>query len=155
MFSPVELADHPQLSELFYRYGQASSDHSFVNAFGWQEAFGTQKALLPGGVCLRFEHPGYGPMMLYPVGPDPHGAYRALCGALPKGEYGFLCLSSQELPFNTVSVEPVRDLWDYFHRVQELREYPGKELRTQRQQAQAKSKTRLHWENPRKPNPGE
>ena len=137
MFSSVELSDHSQLSQLFFRYGQASSDHSFVNAFGWQRVFCMQKALLPGGVCLRFVHEGYGLLMLYPVGPEPQRAYQALCRELEPGEYDFLCLGSQELPPNTLRVEPVRDLWDYLHRASDLVDYPGKELRTQRQQAQA------------------
>ncbi len=121
-FAPVRLEDQDRFLELFSRTPEPVSDCTFVNLWGWREAYGLTWAEAGGLAWIRQEIPF--PAFWAPVGDRRGRDWPALVASVAGQGARFvrvpeaLALEWGGIP--GVAVSESRDQWDYVYRVADL-----------------------------------
>ena len=135
-FHPVTLSDREEMQAVTLHAGRRNSNYTFANLIGWNFKFQTEVCVLRDAVILRFSYEGTRPYMVCTADDDlPEGLVRALL-ADSGGQLTIYGLEDAQLSFLasrfSIAVEPLRDLYDYIYRREDLALLQGGHLQAKR-----------------------
>ena len=134
-FHPLTLFDREAMQAVTLRSGRRNCNYTFANLVGWQFLFGTEVCVLENAVVLRYTFDGQRAYMVC----TSEALSQELIEALFDDSNGDLTLigleDSQVAQLQSafsISVEPVRDQYDYIYRRTDLATLHGKHLDAKR-----------------------
>jgi len=137
-FHPLTLIDREVMQAVTLPSGRRNCNYTFANLVGWKFLFGTEVCVLENAVVLRYTFEGQRAYMVCTA----EALSMELVEALFDDSNGNLTLIGLEdsqvaqlLSFNSkfsISVEPVRDQYDYIYRRADLATLHGKHLDAKR-----------------------
>jgi len=137
-FHPLTLSDRESMQAVTLPSGRRNCNYTFANLVGWKFLFGTEVCVLENAVVLRYTFDGQRAYMVCTA----EDLSLELIEALFDDSNGNLTLIGLEdsqvaqlLSFNSkfsISVEPVRDQYDYIYRRTDLATLHGKHLDAKR-----------------------
>lgn len=140
-FRKVELIDRDWIGEVFLEHPAEISERTSASLFIWR-GDGRRSGLsqLEGHLLISWERRRFGSVLLEPVGPDPD----RVIGVLQEpdmastngfaGVFGLVEPLVGRLRSAGMTLESVRDDWDYVYRVSDLAELRGPKYHTQRKE---------------------
>lgn len=134
-FHPLTLSDREAMQAVMLNSGRRNCNYTFANLIGWQFWFDTEVCVLRDAVVLRFNYEGE---KVYMVCTADDILPRELVGALLSDSGGKLTILGLEdsqasaLSSFKVSVEPLRDQYDYIYRRSDLALLQGGQLQAKR-----------------------
>ena len=129
VFEPVDLSRQIEYLQFLDRCPVKSSDYSFINLWSWADIYGLEWAWTNDLVWIRQTIPQE--EFWAPVGNWNQIDWETTCTACFDTDVSFiripetLATSLQQVPGNRVSMEPVRDHWDYIYSIDELTHLKG------------------------------
>ena len=137
-FHPLTLFDREAMQAVTLRSGRRNCNYTFANLVGWQFLFGTEVCVLEDTVVLRYTFDGQRAYMVC----TSEALSQELIEALFDDSDGDLTLIGLEdsqvaqlsarLSQFSISVEPLRDQYDYIYRRTDLAALHGKHLDAKR-----------------------
>ena len=137
-FHPLTLTDREAMQAVTLPSGRRNCNYTFANLVGWKFLFGTEVCVLENAVVLRYTFEGQRAYMVCTA----EDLSLELIEALFDDSNGNLTLIGLEdsqvaqlLSFNSkfsISVEPVRDQYDYIYRRADLATLHGRHLDAKR-----------------------
>ena len=133
-FHPLTLSDREAMQAVTLPSGRRNCNYNFANLVGWKFLFGTEVCVLENAVVLRYTFDGQRAYMVC----TSKELSLELIEALFDDSNGDLTLigleDSQVAPLSgfSISVEPVRDQYDYIYRRTDLATLHGRHLNAKR-----------------------
>jgi hypothetical protein len=134
-FHPLKLFDRQAMQAVTLHSGRRNCNYTFANLVGWKFLFGTEVCVLENAVVLRYTFDGQQAYMVC----TSEALSLELIEALLDDSNGNLTLigleDSQVAQLQTshfISVEPVRDQYDYIYRRTDLATLHGRHLDAKR-----------------------
>jgi hypothetical protein len=142
-FKPIQLEDRDFIQEILWRYQPDTSECTFTNLFIWRSHYGFQWCVYRDWLLLISATEGNRSFALQPIGPSPRlEAVQMLLQWLkaergeedPRIERADRSLASELEGAPELSIEPVRDHFDYVYQTEDLIKLAGRKYHSKRNQ---------------------
>ncbi len=140
-FRPVDIDDRLAVQAIGLHSGRRNCNNTFANLVGWQCVLSTEICILPEMIIIRYLFGRRQPAYIINAATVPDDGIIGALRERSRGEGGVLRLNAVEDSWaeelkgrygDVVSVEPLRDSYDYIYQREALERLHGKELKAKR-----------------------